>query len=39
MFTMTAEGWKFVGDIDQLNSMLETSVEDVGKFKEEFAAA
>lgn len=39
MFTMTAEGWKFVGDVDQLNSMLETSVEDVGKFKEEFAAA
>ena len=39
MFTMTAEGWKFIGDVDQLNSMLETSVEDVGKFKEEFAAA
>lgn len=39
MFTMTADGWKFIGDVDQLNSMLETSVEDVGKFKEEFAAA
>ena len=39
MFTMTAEGWKFIGDVDQLNSMLETSVEDVGKFKEEFASA
>lgn len=39
MFTMTAEGWKFIGDVNQLNNILETSVEDVGKFKEEFASA
>ena len=39
MFTMTADGWKFVGDIDDLNAKLKTSVEDVGKFKEEFATA
>jgi len=30
MFTMTADGWKFIGDIDTLNSALETSIEDVG---------
>jgi hypothetical protein len=33
---MTADGWKFVGDVDELNRYLEGSTADVEAFKQEF---
>ena len=39
LFTMTADGWKFVGDVDELNSLLNTSTNDIKEFKQEFEQA
>lgn len=36
MFIMTAGGWKFIGDVDKLNSSIKMSTEDLSKMKGSF---
>ena len=36
MFVMTAGGWKFIGDVDKLNSSIKMSTEDLSKMKGSF---
>ena len=36
MFVMTAGGWKFIGDVDKLNSSVKMSIEDLSKMKGSF---
>lgn len=39
MFMMTSDGWKFVGDVNTLNTTLKDSVQDIDEMKSEFEAA